>query len=175
MNHALYFGSFNPVHYGHLSIVKYLSERQDIDRITVIPSPHNPHKDINTLEDANERLRKAREAFEGLSEKISVSDIEFKLQKPLFTINTLREIRKDDPKANHILIIGADNIAKFEKWHLWETILEEFEVMVYPRKGFDGAALCEQYNSLIKAKGVTFLEDAPLLNISSTEIRNSNK
>ncbi len=175
MNHALYFGSFNPVHYGHLSIVKYLSELDSIDRITIVPSPHNPHKDINTLEDAHERLRKAREAFEGLSEKIDVSDIEFKLQKPLVTINTLREIHRNDPDTNHILVIGADNIAKFEKWHLWETILEEFEIMVYPRNGFDGEALCEQYNSLIKAKGVTFLANAPLLNISSTEIRNSGK
>ncbi len=173
MNHALYFGSFNPVHYGHLSIVKYLSELPNIDKITIIPSPHNPHKDINTLEDAHERLQKARDAFEGLSEKISVSDIEFGLTKPLFTINTLHEFHKNEPESNLILIIGADNIAIIEKWHLWETILEEFEVMVYPRSGIDGASLCEHYNSLIKTKRVTYLTDAPLLNISSTEIRNN--
>ncbi len=169
MNHALYFGSFNPVHYGHLSIVKYLSEQENIDRITIIPSPHNPLKDKETLSDAQERLKAAREAFK--SAKVQVSDIEFHLQEPLFTINTLRELHKLNPDDNLMLVIGADNIATIERWHLWETILEEFEVIVYPRKDIDGAAICEQYNSRLRTKGIRYLADAPLLNISSTEIR----
>ncbi len=169
MNHALYFGSFNPVHYGHLSIVKYLSELDNIEKITIVPSPHNPLKDKESLADAQQRLEAAREAFK--SSKVNVSDIEFHLPEPLFTINTLRELRKLHPEDNLILVIGADNIATIERWHLWETILEEFEVIVYPRNGIDGASICEQYNSLIRTKGIRYLADAPLLNVSSTEIR----
>ncbi len=169
MNHALYFGSFNPVHYGHLSIVKYLSELDKIEKITIIPSPHNPLKDTETLADARQRLEAAREAFK--SSKVQVSDIEFHLAEPLFTINTLRELKKLNPNDNLMLVIGADNIANIERWHLWETILEEFEVIVYPRNGIDGASLCEHYNSLLRTKGIHFLAEAPLLNVSSTEIR----
>jgi len=173
MRKALYFGSFNPVHYGHVSIAEYAASMPEVDAVIIIPSPHNPFKDKSILADPQARLRKVREAFKGISPKITVSDIEYRLSEPLYTINTLHAIQKAFPSDELILLIGADNIASLEKWYHGKDILREFRIWVYPRKGFDGAALCGQYDGQPGIRGVRFLAGAPLLDISSTEIRNS--
>lgn len=172
MKKALYFGSFNPVHYGHVAIAMYVASMEEIDSVVIIPSPHNPFKDVSILADPALRLNQVREAFRGIHPKITVSDIEYRLSEPLYTINTMHAIQKGEPDAQLILLIGADNISTLEKWYHGKEILQNFDVWVYPRKGTDGAAVCGLYCTMQDIKGVRFLKDAPLLDISSTEIRN---
>ena len=167
MRVALYFGSFNPLHIGHIAICKYLIDNTDIDQVRLVVSPQNPLK--SNLSDANgeKRLQNARRAIEGMGDKITVSDMEYSLPKPLYTINTLRKFSELEPENKFILIIGADNLEIIEKWRSWKDLLNEYEVWVYPRKGVDGAALCLKYN--LK------LIEAPIINVSSTEIRNAEE
>jgi nicotinate-nucleotide adenylyltransferase len=172
---AIYSGSFNPLHYGHTNIARYIIEKCDVDQVRFVLSPQNPLKEASTLAMADERLAKLRKALKEmgpLSEKMVVSDVEFHLKPPLYTINTLRFLSETEPENRFILIIGGDNIEIIEKWHQWEMLLQEFEIWVYPRPGYANAeALCSHYNSLPQAKGVTFLSDAPRFDISSTKIR----
>ncbi len=179
MKCALYFGSFNPVHFGHINIARYLCDNCDIDQVRFIVSPHNPIKDESTLASASDRLQLLKERLEQQdisTNKVVVSDIEFHLPKPLYTINTLREIRKQEPQNEHILIMGADNISIIKRWYLWEELLREFEIWVYPREGSQEAQdICEELNSLERVRGVHYLSSAPLHLISSTEIREGKK
>lgn len=181
MRCALFFGSFNPIHFGHLNIARYLLEQCDIEQVRLIVSPKNPLKDASIIADPALRLAQTRKEVselplsEELKAKIYVSDVEFHLTPPLYTINTLRHVRGAEPDNEHILIIGGDNIRIIERWYKWEQILQEFEVWVYPRGGVDDSELCRQYDSLPQAKKVRYLSDAPLYNISSTEIRNSTR
>mgnify|MGYP003513564734 FL=1 len=181
MRCALFFGSFNPIHFGHLNIARYLLEQCDIEQVRLIVSPKNPLKDASIIADPALRLAQTRKEVselplsEELKAKICVSDVEFHLTPPLYTINTLRYIKHSEPENEHILIIGGDNIRIIERWYRWEQILQEFEVWVYPRGGVDDSELCRQYDSLPQTKKVRYLSDAPLYNISSTEIRNSTR
>ena len=181
MRCALFFGSFNPIHFGHLNIARFLLEKCDIDQVRLIVSPKNPLKDASIIADPIERLAQTTKEVselplsEELKAKIAVSDVEFHLPSPLYTINTLRHIREEEPENEHILIIGGDNIRIIEKWYKWDELLHEFEVWVYPRGGIDDSQLCEQYDSMPKTKKVRYLSNAPLYNISSTEIRNSTR
>lgn len=177
MRCALFFGSFNPIHFGHLNIARYLLEQCDIDQVRMVVSPKNPLKDASIIADPSARLAKTVEEVaalplpEALKKRIYVSDVEFHLPSPLYTINTLRHIRATEPQNEFILIIGGDNIRIIENWYKWEELLQEFEVWVYPRGGVDDSRLCEQYDSMPQTKKVRYLGDAPLYNISSTEIR----
>ncbi|HIZ86065.1 MAG TPA: nicotinate (nicotinamide) nucleotide adenylyltransferase [Candidatus Coprenecus stercoravium] len=171
MRKVLYFGSFNPVHYGHTGIARYIASMPEADAVVIVPSPHNPFKDLSILTDPHLRLEQVRGAFKGISPKITVSDIEYHLQEPLYTINTLHVLQSEDPESDLILLIGADNIGSIGKWYKGEEILKEFEIWVYPRGGYDGGGICHDYNSRKDVKGVRYLSDAPLYDISSTEIR----
>ena len=164
MKIALYFGSFNPFHTGHLAICKYLLQCGQFDQVRLVVSPGNPMKDSSLPDTAVERLNSVREGLkkEGL-DAIVVSDIEMAMEPPLYTINTLEKLSKEEPDNNFIFIIGADNISIIEKWYRWGDILNRYEVWVYPRTGYDAVALCHKY-------GVRLI-DAPLVDISSTEIR----
>lgn len=175
MKKVLYFGSFNPVHYGHTSIAQYIASMQDVDAVVIIPSPHNPFKDTSTLADPSIRLEQVRNAFQGLSVKISISDIEYHLQEPLYTIRTLHIIRSSEPETELILLIGADNVATIRNWYKGNDILAEFEVWVYPRRGYDGEKICNDISANMNVKGIRFLSGAPMFDISSTEIRASAK
>lgn len=132
MRKVLYFGSFNPVHYGHVSIARYVAAMEDVGAVVIIPSPHNPFKDTSILADPQLRLSQVLTAFEGLSPKISVSAIEYTLPEPRYTINTLKKIQQTCPNDELILLIGADNILGLEKWYHGKDILRDFEVWVYP-------------------------------------------
>lgn len=172
MRVALYFGSFNPMHTGHLAICQYITGREDIDELRLVVSPANPLKDRLNEKNGNQRLDHVKEVAARISCQvrqngsrcmINVSDIEFHLSKPLYTINTLRIISSGEPDNTFILIIGADNLSIIEKWHKWDELLKEYEIWVYPRSGHDLLSLCNKYN----VKPI----DAPMIDISSTQIR----
>ncbi len=167
MNIGLYFGSFNPMHIGHLSICRYLIERTSIDQLRLVVSPRNPLKGRAYASNARQRLENVKDAVKraDFGMKVIVCDIEYQLSPPLYTINTLRKLREREPLNNFILVMGADNLAIIEQWHKWQELIQEFRIWVYPRTGYDTEALCIKY-------GVQILR-APLIEISSTQIRDS--
>ena len=165
MKTALYFGSFNPMHLGHITICRYLLEKTEIDQLRLVVSPGNPLKSAENFKNARQRLIWAQNIIkeEFPNYNIVVSDIEFQLVPPLYTINTIRYLKESEPGNQFILVIGSDNLAIIEKWHKWQELLSETEIWVYPRKGSDARELCNKYGCR--------LLDAPLIDISSTEIR----
>ncbi len=169
MNVALYFGSFNPLHIGHISICRYLLNNTNIDQLRLVVSPQNPLKGTANIENANERLQYVKTAVKKASfgNKVLVSDVEFKMKPPLYTINTLNKLRFEEPNNRFTLIMGADNLAIFEKWHKWEEILQDFPVWVYPRSGYNTEELCEKYRCKML--------QAPIIEISSTQIREAEQ
>lgn len=166
MKIGLLFGSFNPVHIGHLAIANYMAEFTDLNEVWLVVSPHNPHKQKEQLENARVRLAQVRRAL-GKHRKIKVSDIEFALPRPSKTIVTLELLKKKYPQHRFSLIIGEDNLAGFHRWKNYEKILKEFRLFVYPRSGAGRKKLIGHRNvQVVKA---------PLLDISSTFIRNAIK
>lgn len=168
MKIGIYGGSFNPIHFGHIGLAKWVVENTDLDELWLMVSPNNPLKDKNILADENERLAAAKRAIgDGLlaiSKRIVVSDFEFHLPRPTYTANTLRELTKAYPEHNFTLIIGEDNLRIFHQWKESQYILDHYRVFVYPRHG------CQNYIPPL-AKDLHFLHDAPYFDISSTEIR----
>ena len=168
MKVALYFGSFNPLHRGHLAICKYLLECNEFDQVRIILSPGNPLKDSSLLVSARARFNHINESMERLGlDKIVVSDIEMKMVPPLYTIHTLEKLSANEPENSFVMIIGADNLSIIERWYEWEKIVGSYEIWVYPRYGYDAEALCRKYGA--------HLIDAPLVDISSTEIREAER
>lgn len=179
MRKALFFGSFNPLHYGHVQIMKYVLESTDAESLTLVLSPHNPLKNSDILSDAKKRLNSLRYAVRCINKRrainavekglktpvkpLMVSTVEFNIPAPTYTYNTLLLFRKRYISDNLVLIIGGDNCESFRKWYKWQDILNEFEVWAYPRKGIDTRKFCKEY-------GIKYL-DAPVVDISSTEIR----
>jgi len=162
---GIYSGSFNPIHFGHIRLAKYLITNKLVDEVWLIVSPQNPLKKETDLADDNMRLSMAKIAFEK-HKKISVSDVEFHLPKPSYTIDTLNFLQKKYPQNHFFLLIGADNAAVFDKWKNYSEILEKFNVLCYPRESFP-----QKSN---KFPQIQFIK-APLVDISSTEIRNRLK
>lgn len=157
---ALFGGTFDPIHNGHLAIARSVLEKGLADEVWLLVTPCNPWKKNKKLLDDNIRLEMAAKAVEGIS-GITVSDYEMHLPIPSYTANTLRRISVDYPDRRFILTIGADNWAKFHHWRESAFILENYPIIVYPRKDCPIGLL---------PSGVTLL-DMPLINISSTEIR----
>lgn len=172
MRIALFFGSFNPLHWGHIAIGGYILNNCAIDEIQYILSPHNPLKNSSDLNDATERLRDLTERIDNEfhDKRVKVSDIEFTLPKPLYTINTLRFLKEHNPENDYILVMGADNLNIIEKWYKWREILREFEVWVYPRAPYNAEELVRKYNAMDPEYRISAI-DAPLYDISSTQIR----
>ncbi|MBI4932138.1 MAG: nicotinate-nucleotide adenylyltransferase [Bacteroidetes bacterium] len=166
MKVGLLFGSFNPIHIGHIAIAKYMAENTDLGQVWLVVSPHNPLKEKKSLADAKKRLTQVRKSI-GRNPKIKVSDIEFGLPQPSYTIHTLEFLNKKYSKKKFTLIIGLDNLISFHKWKDYKKILKKFEVYVYPRKtSFNKNIL----SRLWKYPNVTFF-NAPLIDVSSTFIR----
>ena len=169
MKTGLFFGSFNPIHQGHLDIANYMAEFTDLDEIWIIVSPHNPLKERDTLLSDFHRLEMVRIAVEENSKikqtpvELQYADIEFDLPQPSYTINTLKYIKEKFPDKEFALIIGSDNLSQFDKWKDYEQILENYELYVYPRPQIDGGELSNHHN--VK------LINAPLIEISSDGIR----
>lgn len=164
MKIGLYFGSFNPVHTGHLVIASYMAEFTDLDQVWLVVSPHNPLKQKDTLLADHHRLQMVRLAI-GDYRKLKASDIEFSLPKPSYTIHTLTYLKEKHTDHEFVLIMGADNLETFTKWKNWEQILESVELYVYPRKESDGGSL------LHHPKVKVF--HAPHMELSATFIRDS--
>ena len=162
----MFFGSFNPVHVGHMVIANYMLTYTDLDRVWFIVSPHNPLKQKNTLLDEKQRLQMVQLAI-GDNTKMKASDIEFKLPQPSYTINTLAYLKEKYPKSEFVLIMGSDNLESFHKWKNAEEILKHHELYVYQRPENRKAALMNH-------KKVKFF-DAPLMELSSTAIRTAVK
>ena len=166
MKVGLFFGSFNPIHIGHMAIANYMLEYTDLKNIWFVVSPHNPLKEKKSLLPDIHRLRLVREAI-GDFNKFKASNIEFKLPQPSYTINTLAHLKEKYSKNEFVLIIGSDNLQTFHKWKNHEEILKQHEVYIYPRPGSDGG----QFKDHPKVK----MTDAPLMNISSSFIREAIK
>lgn len=171
---ALLFGSFNPIHEGHLAILRYLLEHTKASEVRLVVSPQSPFKKGQGLVDnAEERLAAARAAIADAGLPVTVSDVEFHLPEPWYTIDTLRFLQAQEPDRDFVLVMGGDNLLSLEKWYKGEEILRDFAVWVYPRPGTDAAPVVARLNASGVCKGVTFFADAPQNPISSTEIRNA--
>ncbi|MBP3466037.1 MAG: nicotinate-nucleotide adenylyltransferase [Paludibacteraceae bacterium] len=163
---GIFCGSFNPVHNGHVALADYIARNSDLDEVWLVVSPLNPLKRTiaDTLAPNEQRLDMVRLAL-GDYEHLRASDIEFSLPLPNYTINTLRALDAKYPETDFSLIIGADNLALFERWKDCDIIMADYDMMVYPRPGVDMDALVRKYPK------VNVLKGAPLHDVSSTEIR----
>lgn len=166
MKVGLFFGSFNPVHTGHLVLANYMLEYTDLERIWFVVSPHNPLKKKSTLLDEKQRLQMVDLAI-GDNIKLKASNIEFNLPQPSYTIVTLTYLKEKYPQHEFVLIMGADNLGNFHKWKNYEEILKHHQLYIYPRPESDGGKLKD--HPQIK------LINAPLMEISSTAIRQAIK
>lgn len=166
MKVGLFFGSFNPIHVGHLVLANYMLEYTDLERIWFVVSPHNPLKKKSTLLDEKQRLQMVDLAI-GDNIKLKASNIEFNLPQPSYTIVTLTYLKEKYPQHEFVLIMGADNLESFHKWKNYEEILKHHQLYIYPRPESDGGNLKE--HPQIK------LVNAPLMEISSTTIRQAIK
>ena len=149
---GLFFGSFNPVHNGHLAIARYLLEKGFCREVWFVVSPQNPLKQNAELLDENKRLEILRK----------VCDAEFRLPRPSYTWNTLQVLKKEYPEKSFALVIGGDNLRNFHLWRNYKEILNHYRIFVYPRPGVEVPGTIPE--------GVT-LVNAPLAAVSSTEIR----
>ena len=169
---ALLFGSFNPIHEGHLAILRYLLDHTAAAEVRLVVSPQSPFKKGQGLVDnAQMRLDRAREAVADAGLGVTVSDVEFHLPEPWYTIDTLHFLQEQEPDKEFVLVMGGDNIGSLERWHKGSEILRDFAIWVYPRPGYDAAPVIERLNASPACKGVTLFSDAPQNPISSTEIR----
>lgn len=165
---GLYFGTFNPIHVGHLAIANHMVEFSDLDQVWMVVTPHNPHKKKSTLLDNNHRKMMVDIALEEYP-KIKSSAIEFDLPQPNYTINTLAVLEEKYPKQKFCLLMGEDNLKSFHKWKNFEVILSRYELFVYPRLTQNKAsALLENHPNVTRVA-------APIMEISSTAIRNAIK
>lgn len=168
MKIGLYFGSFNPIHIGHLIIANQLVENSDLDQIWFVVTPHNPFKKKSTLLDNHHRLEMvylATKDYDTLKE----SDIEFNLPQPNYTVNTLAYLTEKYPEKEFSLIMGEDNLKSFHKWKNYQVILDHHDIYVYPR--ISDGTVETQFDNHPKIHHV----EAPIMEISSTLIRNSIK
>ena len=165
MNIGLYFGTFNPIHAGHLIIANHMAEYSGLDHIWLVVTPHNPHKQKNTLLDNYKRLEMVHLATEPYP-KLKPSDIEFRLPQPNYTVNTLVHLEETYPSHQFSLIMGEDNLRSLHKWKNYETLLENHRIYVYPRISGSPASDLQDHPA------VTHI-DAPIVEISSTFIRES--
>lgn len=168
MKIGLYFGTFNPIHVGHLIIANHMVEHADLDQVWLVVTPHNPVKKKSTLLDDYHRLQMVFLATEDYP-KLKPSDIEFKLEQPNYTVNTLVHLEEKYPIHEFSLIMGEDNLKSFHKWKNYEAILEHHEIYVYPRISV------EDENLEFKNHSKIHMIDAPVVEISSTAIRSNIK
>ncbi len=163
---GLYFGSFNPVHIGHLAIANFMVEFSELEQLWFVVSPQNPLKERKSLLKDYHRLEMVRQAVED-DDRFRASDIEFKLPTPSYTIDTLTYLEELNPGREFQLVMGADGLRTFHKWKHAELIVEKYHRLIYPRPGTD----IEMASRLPNAT----LVDAPMMEISSSFIRQAIK
>lgn len=174
---AIYGGSFNPLHFGHTGLSAWVAEHTSVDEVWLMVTPNNPLKASAMLADEQVRLQSARQEIQRLQAcsqskgiaHVRVSDFEFALSRPSYTANTLRELEKAYPEHQFALLIGQDNWNIRRQWREWDTIQARYPIYVYPR-GNEGL---EQIESEINGLSgeIHLLKDAPLFDISSTQLR----
>jgi nicotinate-nucleotide adenylyltransferase len=167
MKIGLYFGTFNPIHVGHLIIANHLAEHTDLDQIWMVVTPHNPTKNKTSLLNDYQRLELVFLATEDYP-KIKPSDIEFKLSQPNYTVNTLAHLQDNFPNYTFSLIMGEDNLKSLHKWKNYEVILKNYPIYVYPRVH---TITTSKENIAINNNANIHYIDAPIVEISSTFIR----
>jgi nicotinate-nucleotide adenylyltransferase len=163
---GLFFGSFNPIHVGHLIIANFMATFSGLNEVWLVVSPHNPLKLKSGLANMYDRLEMAKLATEN-APQIKVSDIEFKLPQPSYTIDTLTYLHEKYPEKEFVLIMGADNLISLKKWKNYEILLQNYQIFVYPRPG---AAISEWENH----PSIT-ITATPEMEISSTFLRKAIK
>ena len=161
---GLYFGTFNPIHIGHLVIANYIVEFSDLDEIWLVVTPHNPLKKKATLLKDFQRLTMVRIAIEEYP-KLKDCNVEFDLPRPNYTVNTLAYLEDKHPELDFNLIMGEDNLMSFQKWKNYEVILERYAIYVYPRNSN------EKIENNFSNHSKIFKINAPRMEISSTFIR----
>ena len=198
MKIAVYSGSFNPLHIGHMAIMEYLTRDRDYDWVYLVVSPKNPIKDSISADSARDRFNAAVEAVKRHPElHVWVDDIELEMEPPQYTIKTLDALKLREPENDFTLVMGADNLQNIRRWRDFPRILSEYGVAVYPRQGFDLEQIKRQLieecryfpapyvldANEMAPEGMRSLEetlrdtynieiiDAPIVDISSTEIR----
>ncbi|MBK8659162.1 MAG: nicotinate-nucleotide adenylyltransferase [Bacteroidetes bacterium] len=166
MKIGLFFGSFNPVHNGHLMLANYICETTDLKKVWLVVSPQNPFKQKDSLLSEYDRLHLIQLAIEN-NINLKASDIEFKLPQPSYTIDTLTHLKEKYPQHEFSLIMGSDNLASLHKWKHYQQILDNHDLYVYKRRGFEANAL--------KTKRTVTILDFPFIDISATFIRQNIK
>ena len=176
MKIGLYFGTFNPIHVGHLIISNYFANKTDLDQVWLVVSPHNPLKDKATLLKDFHRLDMVKEAIED-NLKLKACDIEFKLPKPSYTVTTLAHLKEMYPNDEFSLIMGEDSLRSLNKWYNYEVILKNYKIYVYPR-----AVLMNELTEdkefrapLYDHSNIETLQDVPIMRISASYIRDAIK
>ena len=165
---GLYFGTFNPIHIGHLILANHFAETTDLDEVWFVVTPQNPMKRKDSILDNHHRLELVYKATYDYP-KLRPSDIEFGLPMPNYTINSLTHIEEKHPDKQFVLLMGEDNLVSFPKWKNYELILERYELYVYPRK--TDRTIPKQFQNNPKIN----LIDAPQIELSSSAIRKSIK
>jgi nicotinate-nucleotide adenylyltransferase len=163
MKIGIYPGSFNPVHIGHLAIANYIAEYEEYDEIWFLVTPQNPLKKRSDLLDQELRLAMVEKSIQGY-EKFKTNTVEWTMPHPTYTVNTMQKLRVMYPKHQFELIIGSDNWALIHRWKDYQVILKNFRTLVYPRKG-------TMEKIVIRHPNVRLCKDAPVIDISSTAIR----
>lgn len=163
---GLFFGSFNPIHTGHLIIANIMAENTDLSKVWFVVSPQNPFKPSKSLLHEFDRYDMVKAAIAD-HYKLEVSDVEFRMPKPSYTIDTLTVLSEKNPNRQFVVIIGQDNLENFDKWKNYQQILELYGLYVYPRPGVTESPL-------LRHKHVQ-LVPAPLIDISATYIRQAVK
>ena len=161
---GLFFGSFNPIHLGHTNLAEYIFRFSGVDEIWFIVSPRNPLKEQSELIDENLRLKMLQQAT-GDKDYLVSSGNEIDPPKPSYTIKTLNTLSEIFPEDDFILLIGSDNMQIFDQWKDYQTILDDYSVLVYPREGYPYEEYEEMYPEM------QILEEAPFFDVSSTQIR----
>ena len=161
MTIGLYFGSFNPVHVGHLIIANHVVCNTNLDQVWFVVSPQNPFKNPNSLLNEYQRLHLINIAIDG-ENKLKASNIEFKLPKPSYTIDTLTYLHEKYPNYTFVILMGSDGFQNLNKWKNYETLVKNYSIYIYRRPGFE---ITETFTATLKQL------NAPLLDISSTRIR----
>jgi nicotinate-nucleotide adenylyltransferase len=169
---GLYFGSFNPIHNGHMAIAGYMTEYGGLDQVWFVVSPHNPLKKKETLLTDHQRLHMVNLAI-GDNVKLKASDIEFKLPVPSYTINTLTYLNEKYPKNEFVLVMGKDNLYTLHKWKNVEELISKYSVFVYPRPD-SGKPVSPLLDKILSIADIHHV-NAPLIDISGTFIREGFK
>lgn len=162
---GLFFGSFNPIHIGHLILANYILENSDMDELWFVVSPHNPFKEKKSLLNQHNRLEMVELAIKNYP-KMRASNVEFSLPQPSYTIDTLTYLKEKFPKNAFALMMGEDNLKHLHKWKNSELLIKNHQIIVYPRK-FNGELKDSEY---LQHENIILI-DAPIIELSATKIR----